>query len=217
MLRGFDTPPRQVAAPSGGLAGFAAVLCAAVMRQRRLLLLMLGLLVAYAVMTHGRQADQADPDWTSTRWHDRVRCTCGHSCSKASIPLYPVNGPAAVRNMMPLTAGIVGTLCDATSCLRSSRLLSQSCCSLSGSNRVPMGGRPQPATWQWQGWHGLELEICNETAMLGRCRMCGCSTRTMGRVTHLAWRTRTCWRAPMRSSDRTGKTSLHAGDDNSPT
>ncbi len=73
--RGFDAPPRPVSAPSGGgLVGSAVALCAAVMRQRRLLLLMLGLLVAYAVMTHGRRPDQADPDWTSSARHDRVCC-----------------------------------------------------------------------------------------------------------------------------------------------
>ena len=57
-LRGFDAPPPPQAAASSGPLRFAVALCGVVMRQRRFMLLMAGLLVAYAVLAHRRQPEQ---------------------------------------------------------------------------------------------------------------------------------------------------------------
>ena len=79
-LRGFDAPPPAQAAPSGGQLRAAAALWCAVMRQRRLMLLMLGLLVAYAVLAHRRRPSHGEPEWSDAR-HPRVRRMALHSPS----------------------------------------------------------------------------------------------------------------------------------------
>ena len=66
-LRGFDAPPPAHAAPSGSQLRAAAALWCAVMRQRRLMLLMLGLLVAYAVLAHRRRLTHNEPEWSDVR------------------------------------------------------------------------------------------------------------------------------------------------------